>query len=241
MERKYWRFILTRFLAVCGILLILLFVALPAYASSWVNYFPIYITDTTGTDRTNVPVLLGITGSALQSGGFINSTGTNTNIQLGSSNGSYMMGTTQVNAVMPSIPAYSTSEIDLYTGYAPAQTAFPIILGNNGYFTTASSTDLDLGNSGNYTFSGLFNPTSTGYLLNNPNSCTIQGNGSGNISASVYASNSTCLSYAGAGYSVKTAGAVSPSGSQISIEAWAYFDALGATYTIYSLWGCWCE
>jgi hypothetical protein len=194
-NKEYWRFIIKRFLAISGILLILLFVALPVYASSWVTYFPIYITDTSGTNRTNVAVLTGLTGTALNNGGFINANGTNTNMQQGSSNISYTMGTTQIGVFLPTISAYSTQEIDLYTGYSPAQTSFPIIIGNSGNFTTTNNAAFDLGNSGNYTFSGWFNPTSTGYLLNNPNSCVIQGTGSGNISFITYGTGAAGTTY----------------------------------------------
>lgn len=185
-KKQYWRNIVARFLAVGLAILILVFNISPIYAASWTVYFPIGITDTSGAARTNVPVLLGVTGSALQTGGFINTSGTNTNCQIGASSIPYTMGTTQIGVLLSSVPAYSTQQVDLYCGYSPNQTAFPIILGNNGYFTTSSSTDLDIGNSGNYIFSGWFNPTSTGYLLNNPNSAIVQGNGSGNVTFTTY-------------------------------------------------------
>lgn len=192
-NKEYIRRVIRYFVLIGLVALILLFNIIPVMGSSYTVYFPVGITDTTGAARTNIPVLLGFAsgGQGFVNGGFITSSGTNTNCQIGTSSIPFTMGTTQVGVVLSTLGAYSTQQVDFYTGYSPAQTSFPMVFGANSSFATSANTAFDIGSSGNYTFSGFFNPSSTGYLLNNPNSCTIKGNGSGNASFSIYGSSGT--------------------------------------------------
>jgi len=166
------------------------------------HIIPFTITDTSGVARTNVPVIItyDVDGKLVASG-LTNATATDTymdssgagNSPVGSGTAyDYLMASDNFTAVIPSLPAYGSETLNLYTGYSPTQTSFPIITGGgNSYITTAVDTDLDIGSSGNYTWSGYFNPDSIGYLLNNAGADTVQGNGSGNLTATVYIATTT--------------------------------------------------
>lgn len=136
--------------------------------ATWAFIFPTYIMDTSSVARTYYPVLLGYNGQALVDAGKISSNGTNTNMQVGTSNIKYMLSTTNVTAVIPSLPAGATVAADLYTGYSPVQTAFPIITGSGGYVTVADNASIELGNNFTVEQSGYLN-TSSGVGKNTAN------------------------------------------------------------------------
>jgi hypothetical protein len=134
-------------------------------ATSWNYYFPIIITDTSGVARTNVSVLTDIQGTSLIGSNYINANGTDTRMKLHSAGNitdtdePYMMGTTQIPIVIPSLPASGSVEYDLYTGCSPVQTSFPIIVGNGGYITTADNAALEPGENFSIVTSGYVNTT----------------------------------------------------------------------------------
>ena len=147
------------------IILSTLLFALPVSADTFGYYFPIIIKDTSGVARTNVAVLTNVQGSALVSSNYVNSTATNTNMKLNSTgtvsdtSEPYMMGTTQVPVVIPNLPANGSVEYDLYTGYSPVQTSFPMIFGNSGFLTVNDNAGLEPANNFSIAVSGYLNTT----------------------------------------------------------------------------------
>lgn len=125
--------------------------------AAWEYYFPIYLTDTSNATRTYHPVLLGFGGLALFESNKINADGTNTNMQIGSSDIKYMMSTTNVTAVIPTLYAKSLVTVNLYTGYTPVQTAFSIITGEDGYVGVSDNADMELGDNFSMSLSGYIN------------------------------------------------------------------------------------
>jgi hypothetical protein len=115
--------------------------------AAWEFRFPIYLTDNTSTTRTYYPVMLGFGGQGLVSSGKIDSDGLDTDVKIGTSSIKYMMSTTNVTAVIPSLPSDSTVTANFYTGYSPEQTGFPIITGSGGYGTVSDSASLEPGSS----------------------------------------------------------------------------------------------
>ena len=113
------------------------------YAQTWEYRFPTSIQDTSGVSRPYYPALLGYGGTALVDAGKINADGLDTNMQIGSSDIKYMLATAQTGVVLPSYPAGGLVTTNLYTGYAPAQTEFPIIVGEGGYITTPDAAALE--------------------------------------------------------------------------------------------------
>jgi len=164
------------------LVLILIFSGI-VYAATWEYKYPIIISDTSNVTRTYTPVMLGFGGQNLINAGKISTSGNDTNMQVGTSSIKYMLSTTNCTAVIPNLPSGGKATTDLYTGYSPEQSAFAIITGYNGYITTANNTSLNIGNSGNYSWSGYFDPTSTGYLLSANCTEEVQGNGDGTITA----------------------------------------------------------
>ncbi len=137
------------------------------YAATWEYKFPIEITDTGGTARTYLPVDLGITPQNLVTAGKISSDGLDTDIQVGGTSIKYMLSTTKAFAVIPSLPASGKQTANLYTGYAPLQTNFPIIVGPGGYITTTDAPALEPGDTFQIDVSGYVD-TSAGenkYIL----------------------------------------------------------------------------
>jgi hypothetical protein len=111
---------------------IIILLSSAVYASTWTYRYPIYVIDTSLTNRTNVPVVLGFGGQNLVNAGKINANGLNTNMQIGTSDNDYMMSTDQVTTIIPSLPSGGKVQLELYAGYSPEQTVFPIIIGDGG-------------------------------------------------------------------------------------------------------------
>ena len=116
------------------------------FAQTWEFIFPTIVTDESATARTGLPVMLGYGGQSLIDSGKIDADGLNTNMQVGTNDIKYMMSTTQVNIVLVSMPASAKVTADLYTNYAPAQTNFPIIVGDSGLVTIPDDANIELGN-----------------------------------------------------------------------------------------------
>ena len=206
------------------------------YASTWEYRYPIYVTDTSGADRTNVPVLLGFGGQNLVNANKILASGLDTNMQSGVTDVDYMMSTTQVTSVIPSLPAGGRVQLDLYTGYSPLQTSFPIITGEGGCVTTIDTSVLELLGNGTVSVKGVYVDTSTSGTIFQKDNAVYCTKGSGNITASFYSGNSTQLNYVAAStqYCHKDAGVTSPSGSAISIDVWAKRATAGVQHFIWN-------
>lgn len=110
-------------------------------------YMDITVTDTSGTSRTNVVVMTGISPTNLYNAGYILSTGLDTAIKDGASLTStdlqYYLNSTQTALVLPTLGANQSRTIRMYMGYSPAKTAYPIIVGDSGYITTADAAALE--------------------------------------------------------------------------------------------------
>jgi len=142
-------------------ILLLALVAGTALAA-WGFAFPINVVDTSAAARNYVPVLTGITGESLVSSGYMTATGTDTNMQTGSTNVPYMLSTTQIATVVPILGAGSQAGLNLYTGYSPVQTDFSIITGSTGYVTTADAVPLEPGDDFDIEFSGYVDTSDDG-------------------------------------------------------------------------------
>lgn len=141
---------------------IIILMAMPVYATDpWIYSFPITITDTSGSSRTNLAVLTGVSGSVLNTSGYIAADGLNTNVQSGTSSIPYMMVTNQVPVFISSLPANGSVTVNLYAGYSPAQTSFPVLLGTGGYVTTADAAALELGSDFSVGYSGYVGDDAT--------------------------------------------------------------------------------
>jgi hypothetical protein len=124
--------------------------------AAWTFKFPTIVQDTSGANRTYYPVDLGYNAATLLSSGKIAANGLNTNMQVGGTDVAYMMDTTRVMAVVPTLGADAMATVDLYTGYTPNQTSFDVVVGEGGYITTADDDDIELGSSFDITLDGYF-------------------------------------------------------------------------------------
>lgn len=134
------RFIRALCIAILGV-----WVFAVAVFAAWEYSFPTTVVDTSLASRTYYPVLFGYGGTPLVNAGKIAATGLDTNMQIGSTNIEYMMSTTEVTTVIPNLPNGGQATCELYTGYTPNQTNFPVIVGENGRFETADVAAIELG------------------------------------------------------------------------------------------------
>lgn len=126
---------------------ILLIPSIPVYADeSWGYYLEFTVQDTSGTDRTNVPVILSsLIGSNLVNAGYIDSDGLDTNLKETTTAMEYLLSTTNGAMVIPNLAASQTRTYRLYMNDSPGQHGFPIIVGDEGYMTVVDADALELG------------------------------------------------------------------------------------------------
>lgn len=123
-------------------------------ADSYNYYLDIVITDTGGTARSYVPIVTGIKGANLNGAGYIDANGLDTQVKEASTARKYMIGSAETPMVVPTLDAYQQRTFRMYLDYTPAQTALPIILGNDGYITVADAAALELANNFQIDISG---------------------------------------------------------------------------------------
>jgi hypothetical protein len=151
--------------------------------------YPIIITDTSGSSRTYLPVVLGFGGQNLVNANRISSNGTNTEMQNGGVSAEYMMSTTNVTGVVSLLPSGGKVQLDLYTGYSPLKTSFPIVTGDNGYVTVPDNISLEPFASASYSFDGIYLPTSENTtIFSKPNQISAS-TGSGNVTVATLDNN----------------------------------------------------
>lgn len=146
---------------------ILLIPSIPVYADeSWGYYLEFTVQDTSGTDRTNVPVILSsLIGSNLVNAGYIDSDGLDTNLKETTTAMEYLLSTTNGAMVIPNLAASQTRTYRLYMNDSPGQHGFPIIVGNEGYMTVVDADTLELGDNFEIEVSGYVDTSSDGYVV----------------------------------------------------------------------------
>ncbi len=157
-----------------------------ALADTWSYYVTCTVTDNGSTDRTNLPILTGINGQSLIDSHYLDSSGNITNMLEGTSAASYGVATTNVTLFIPSLLANQTRTYKFYMNYVTS-VAHKIIVGYNGYFTTAYNAALEL--SGNFTseFSAFVNTTagSDKFLVYKPGAYSTNISAVGIITSSI--------------------------------------------------------
>ena len=169
------------------IVLVAILPAIPVSADfSYTHVQTITITDTSGTDRSGVPVILqGISGASLLAAGYINSQGTNTAMNDSyTSSVNYMMDTSQVSTVVPFLPANGTVTYSLYMGTAN-QTSFSLIVGAGGYITTLDNSTLEGGANFQFDIDGYFDTTKTGNIISKSSAFVLSSDGTGSLTATM--------------------------------------------------------
>lgn len=166
----------------------------PVYAIDTYGYYLEFtVTDTGGTNRTNVPVLLSsIVGTNLVNTGYIDSDGLDTRLKESTTALEYMLSTTNGVMVIPTLTAYQTRTFRLYMDYAPDNTGFPIIVGESGYVTVTDAAALELGSNFEIEVSGYVDTTQVGSaILHKPAAFKIYNYADGTIRAAILSSSST--------------------------------------------------
>lgn len=213
-----------------------------ATITAYNHIIPFTITDTSGVARTNVPVIITYDVSGkLVAYGLTNATCTDTYVDsTGASNSpvgdgtayKYLMNSNNITCIIPSLPAFGSVTINLYTGYAPVQTTFPLIMGNGGYYSVNDSTSLNVTTNGTMSMNAYLGGTS-GNLFNKPSAYNVSWNTTtSNVSS--YISNPYQLSYISAStqYCHKDAGVSMTATTKMTLEGWARRSTDGVIKTI---------
>ena len=147
---------------IAAIFIVFLTAVLPVLAtpSVWNYYFVINVQDTSGVTRTNVPVLTGVSGNALNSSGYMSANGLDAQAADGTSSSlGYMVGSADFPVVIDTLPANGTVPVWLYTGVSPAATSFPFVVGNGGFVTVTDNAALEPANNFSIVANGYLNTT----------------------------------------------------------------------------------
>lgn len=202
---------------------VLLSYILVASVLATVFYATIIVQESSGNSYAMLGLVAPNNNTYLATNGYISANGTDVQITKGSVAVPRLLSD---NATLFAIPVGASSSTSLQWTTNNTISDFSIVTGYNGSISTANDTDLDIGNSGNYTWNGWFDPTSTGNLLRNIEAISIWGNGSGNVTAGIGDGRDLLYATVSSQYSSKDAGVVSPAGGNITIDAWFYVNAL---------------
>ena len=145
----------------------------------------ISITDTSSTDRTNVPALIPFGTMQAVSFGYLNSSGLDTRMFEGTSEDLYMVADDKIGVFIPSLIANQQRQYRFETGYSPANPSFGLITGNGGSVTVADSATLGLANNFIIEQDGYVNTSVVGNLSYKQNVIRTYVSGTGNITSSI--------------------------------------------------------
>lgn len=204
MMNKYLNIILI-FVLLAGGLFVIPLKQANADDLTYNHIIPFTITDTSGVARANVPVIItyDVTGK-LTDYGLITATATDTRVDSSGSGSNspvgtgtelnYTMSTANFTAVIPSLPAYGSVTINLYTGYDPVRTSFPIVLGNGGYFTNADNIT-ELSDNFSISTSGYYDLSSENIVYDKPEAIRLQTYNGTSIIGGIYQANGLADGY----------------------------------------------
>ena len=115
-------------------------------ADTWSYYLDITVSDNSGVARSNIVVATGIPSGNMVSAGYFDADGLNTRLKstAGTDLG-YTLLSNNVYILIPSLSAYGNETVRLYLKYAPDISAIPVVVGADGYITTADNAALELG------------------------------------------------------------------------------------------------
>ncbi len=132
------------------LLLIFLAVALgilplvPVFAA-YSFYIPVTVTETGGSDKVGIGILLDLSNDNLVSLGYLFPNGLDTEVQVGGLGTGYSVGDSRLGIGISTLSAYQEGILRYYTGYSPIKSSFDIVPGFEGYITVADDPLLELG------------------------------------------------------------------------------------------------
>lgn len=124
-----------------GLLLVVVSPVLASYGYST----SITVTETSGSAKTLIPILLDFNNQNLVDYGYLDSDGLDTRMQEAEVNRPYSVINSKLGLMVLSISAYQAKELLYYTTYDPDAPDFDIITGTGGYVTVTDDAALELG------------------------------------------------------------------------------------------------
>lgn len=193
------------------------------------------VTESSGTSYAMLPVVGMANNSWMASNGFISATALDTRVQtVGGSNKPHMVAD---DKVLTAIPVTGSSQTNLY--YVAGESALPamdIILGRDGYMTTADAAALEPAANATFSYKGAYIGTGSGNLGSKANALTWSYDvTTANVTASVWGGYYSPTSAAGGSW-VNHANAIDGDTGTSATFSWAgpgavWSGALAAPYT----------
>ena len=154
---------------IASAVVILLVVALPVLAYTYVGTAVVTVTESAGTTYANLPITMTVNNSYMATNGFMQSNGLDAAVVgTGGIALPTMIDSTQTLFVAP-VTKSTQNGFNFTTGNTPV-TSMPIIVGNSGYVTTADNAALEPGNNFSIVASGYLDtssPVATGNTITN--------------------------------------------------------------------------
>ncbi len=129
---------------------LLLFVGI-CYADTYNNYVQITVFNNGTSVYSVIPILISINNTQLANLGYINTTGTDTDLQEGSTDKYFLVASSKLGFDGGSYGSGQKKYFYYRLDNTPEQTSFPVIVGYGGNYTVADNPSIELGN--NFTIS----------------------------------------------------------------------------------------
>jgi len=134
----------------------------PVLAATYSYYIPVTVTETSGTIRDNIPILVDLSNSNLVTLGYLDADGLKTEMKLGDDTGPYSIIDSKLGLTIETLAGYQEKEYRYYTNYDPPNTSFDIITGLGGYITVPYAAALALGSNFEISMADAWIDTSVG-------------------------------------------------------------------------------
>ena len=143
---------------IASAVVMLLMVALPVLAYTYVGTAVVTVTESAGTTYTNLPIVMTVNNSYMATNGFMQSNGLDAAIAgTGGIALPTMIDSTQTLFVAP-VTKSTQNGFNFTTGNTPVA-SMPIIVGTGGYLTTADSAALEIGSNGSFSYNAYLDTT----------------------------------------------------------------------------------
>ncbi len=150
------------------IVLVLLVVGVVPVVAAYGYTTAFTVTETAGSTRTLIPVLVDLNNQNLVTYGYLGSDGLDTRMQEAETDRPYSVISNRLGFVVPSLSSYGAKELLYYTTYDPDASDFDVVVGTpGGSISVADCDDLELGNTFEVEIKGYIETTHSDYVNRN--------------------------------------------------------------------------
>ena len=180
----------------CSFILSMMMTFTSVSGDTYSRYLTVTISNNSTTALTNIPILVTINNSQLASIGYMKATGLDTRWVEAAVVQNSSIGKTYTGVFILSLLGNQTRTYNYQLGYSPDASDYPIIVGNNGYFTIVDVAMLEPGNNFELEASGYLDTTSgggatTNYILSKPTAIDFYVSAASTLTAVIYGAAAT--------------------------------------------------